>query len=76
MTITYRAIWQENRNDLELVAKKTFEDWIKDNHPELDLSADSSSYISSTGFEVLVSARTSIEQNGFSITEFFPTRRR
>ena len=71
MTITYRAIWQENRNDLELVAKKTFEDWVKDNHPELDLSTDSASYISSTGFETLVSARTSIEENGFSITEFF-----
>ena len=71
MTVTYRAIWQENRNDLELVAKKAFEDWVQDNHPELDLSADNSSYISSAGFEILVSARTSIEQNGFSITEFF-----
>ena len=71
MTITYRAIWQENRNGLELVAKKTFEDWVKDNHPELDLSEDTSSYTSSAGFETLVSARTSLEKDGFSITEFF-----
>ncbi|CAI8384332.1 MAG: Uncharacterised protein [Acidimicrobiales bacterium AG-410-I20] len=70
MTVTYRAIWQENRNNLEEVAKKTFEDWVQDNHPELDLSKDTSSYITAEGSEVLVSARTSIEQNGLSLTEF------
>ena len=70
MTVTYRAIWQEDRNNLEEVAKNTFEDWVQDNHPELDLSQDTSSYRTNEGSEVLVSARTSIEQNGLSLTEF------
>ena len=70
MTVTYRAIWQENRSNLEEVAKKTFEDWTQDNHPELDLSKDTSSYATPEGSDILFSARTSIEQHGLSITEF------
>ena len=68
MTVTYRAIWQENRNNLEEVAKKTFEDWAQDNHPELDLSKDTSSYTTTEGSDVLVPARTAIEQKGLSLT--------
>ncbi len=69
MTVTYRAIWQENRSDLGIIATKVFNDWIQDRYPSLDLATESLTCTTSASQKITASGRTVVGANGNAATE-------
>ena len=69
MTVTYRAIWQENRSDLGIIATKIFNDWIQDRYPSLDLATESLTCTTSASQKITASGRTVTGIDGNAATE-------
>ena len=72
----YRAIWQEDRNDLERSAKKAFYDWVDDDRPlgyEFDSNGPIEMDVGKTRVSISAPTRVQIEDN--VIAEFIRRER-
>ena len=76
MARIYRAIWQEDRKNLEISAKKAFYDWVKDDRPvgyEIDSNGPIEMDVGKTRISIATPRRVQIDD--IVVSEFIRRER-